>query len=835
MFGRGISYMEVGRKVTVIVMEHNFLTEASENFLKHAVRAKSTTDKYYTDGNFFKKVQEQKLKEATAVYFNFKQDFSGKKLAKQHCETYDYKNFLEENVIDKNTNNPIYQENTKFADHDLSAFKWVHLIFPEVVDVDYSEYSDEKFYKNNLFVKEYKDGLMAVAPEIKDSVNNRLHLSAAESDLSFKMLFAIEEERFYDFGSIDWENKKFDNLNLYIVAPKINKNKAVKIVLKNNIAWNKIVKQQRKNKINNVSNSELVFLRKNSGCMGTLGRLKFATGFERINNQYQGDSYKNLLLKTSFQKTLFSNYHSLLKTKFTHFNKIIADNGYSYNDLKEIYLKEIYPYEQDLGPHYIPLEENQKMDEIFYKKKMIKSILLNKFCSFNTLPNGITINIKHNTPEDCVLFWTNIDLFELFFNLFNEHNNKLSFYFTGILNDETIEKYHGEEDRSSSCLQIKPIYESIKKGCEDDKDFTIYEKHKNTIKEKFDFKDKHILQEAMDAQNGFLMPYDGAFELLDDPIYKFIRFREYENFISIVISDKNERCLVEVFDKNKLDFKYMIWNDMKIEFENSKQCVSDIYTKLAVCIRDAKILIERDSTMRFQGKRTPHGCNTNSSYEIYFPRSRSKRNNSKEQLKKEKDFFNESRKFSGTRRQHARKLIEGYKADKRQLLLAKQMDFYVPDGHTYVKASTWGDNMTKREIRYRNTALNGIFYFNEREMSEAEKITRMSSAGFEEYCSKRIEKLGYEIKHKSNYDGGIDIRAVRVLDNMQVEDLLVQCKHWNSPIPPGAIRDFKTACDIEETNNLKKFMFITSSTFSSGAKELAEKFNIMLTDVNDLI
>ena len=70
---------------------------------------------------------------------------------------------------------------------------------------------------------------------------------------------------------------------------------------------------------------------------------------------------------------------------------------------------------------------------------------------------------------------------------------------------------------------------------------------------------------------------------------------------------------------------------------------------------------------------------------------------------------------------------------------------------------------------------------------------------------------------------------------MEAEDLLVQCKHWNSPIPPGAIRDFKTACDLEKTNNNKKFMFITSSKFSTGAKELAEKFDIMLIDGNNLI
>ena len=267
----------------------------------------------------------------------------------------------------------------------------------------------------------------------------------------------------------------------------------------------------------------------------------------------------------------------------------------------------------------------------------------------------------------------------------------------------------------------------------------------------------------------------------------------------------------------------------------SDQCLEDIYLKLATCIRDAKVLIERDSTMQFRGRRTPQGCNTKSTYEIYFPRVRYRRNPSKEQLRKEKNFFNESRKFSGTRRQHVRRLVAGYKADKKQLLLAKQMDFYVPEGHTYVKASTWGDNMTKREVRYRNTALNGIFYFDTKEMSEAQKINRLSSAGFEEYCSKHLQKLGYEIKYRRNYDGGIDIRAVKILDNMEAEDLLVQCKHWNYPVPPGAIRDFKTACDLEESKNNKKFVFMTSSKFSPGAVELADKFNIILIDGEQFI
>ena len=490
-------------------------------------------------------------------------------------------------------------------------------------------------------------------------------------------------------------------------------------------------------------------------------------------------------------------------------------------ELKQIYLKEIYPYEEKLEPYIAPTLLDKEIRLAFYKSCFLKFILLKHACDYNTLLDQTIIDTKYKSETDCLLFWNKINLFELFFNLFNEHNSRLALNPEGIVND--LDKFD-----EKFTLETRPVPSFLLES---------FKEKINELEEpqKYEFKSKHILEEAMDSSTGYLMPYDGVFELLHDPLFNFIRFREYEDFISIVISDKNERCLVEVFDKNKVDFKYMLWNDLKQSQYHSEDCVDDIYTKLATCIRDAKVLIERDSTMQYQGKRKPYGSNTDSVYHVYFPRVKYRRSSGKQQLRKEKDFFNESRKFSGTRRQHTRRLVAGYKADKKQLLLAKQMDFYVPEGHTYVKAATWGDNMTKREIRYRNTALNGIFYFDTREMSEAQKIDRLGSAGFEEYSEKYIQKLGYEVKHKTNYDGGIDIRAVKILDNMEAEDLLVQCKHWNSPIPPGEMRDFKTACDLEETRNNKKFMFITSSKFSTGAKELAEKFNIMLIDGNDLI
>ena len=115
-----------------------------------------------------------------------------------------------------------------------------------------------------------------------------------------------------------------------------------------------------------------------------------------------------------------------------------------------------------------------------------------------------------------------------------------------------------------------------------------------------------------------------------------------------------------------------------------------------------------------------------------------------------------------------------------------------------------------------------------KKISEKEKIDQLGPLGFEEYCREHIKKIGYEVKTSQNYDGGIDIRAMKVLDNLETEYLMVQCKHWKTPIPPNEMRAFKTACDEEHSEYKKVKMFITSSRFSPGAKELANKHNIKL-------
>ena len=785
----------------MIDIEHNFLTEKTKDYLNTYFKDKNHDD--------FVKSQKNKMKESTHFFFCLppqKQNFTKSQFDKMY-------------EFDANQ--------TNFTDTDEKNVSNLH--YPETEHIDYLEYGNEEFFKNDLFAKEYKDGILLVTNykankrmaqtafviaecEKKNTVNGKVILSMYKS-----------REKFKNFGQINWQDKKFDEqVILYFVFPNYSKNKAIKIVLKNN-HMNKLVNFFRENDTVKTSKENILFCRSKASTFDFILSLKTRQNYDEFYGDIQD---KNIFLKYGYESALirFNNIMGYFEDKETEvtldFKKRIKDK--TVEELKQIYLKEIYPYEENLEPYMAPSLNDEKTQIAYYKSIFLKFELLKNACEYNLLLNGTVIDTEYKSETDCLLFWNKINLFELFFNLFNKNNCKLALNPEEVVND--LDKFHDH-----FILEIEPIPQFIRKS------FNKAIKKVDLIDPQYTFKEKHILQEAMDSSTGYLMPYDGAFELLHDPLFNFIRFREYEDFISIVISDKNERCLVEVFDKNKVDFKYMLWNDLKQSQYHSEDCVDEIYTKLATCIRDAKVLIERDSTMRYQGKRKPYGSNTDSVYHVYFPRVSYKRNSSKEQLRKEKDFFAESRKFSGTRRQHVRRLVAGYKADKKQLLLAKQMDFYVPEGHTYVKASTWGDNMTKREIRYRNTALNGIFYFDKKEMSEAQRLDRLGPPGFEEYCEKQIQKLGYEVKKRSNYDGGIDIRAVKILDNMEVEDLFVQCKLWNHPIPPGAIRDFKTACDLEESKNNKKFAFMTSSKFSPGAVELADKFNIILIDGSDFI
>jgi len=715
-----------------------------------------------------------------------------------------------------------------------------NLFIPEIVEIDYSEYLDIPMFEHNIYAKPYKDGIMLVTDVEKGNrMLTALTLGLVDKSTSVdcKVVATIFQNKFRNHGQIDWTSKNFDNqLVFYVVVPKIVKNKAARIVFKNNIRANQLIKLFRSNSPRKLPTGDFRhFFDKTANIQDILVGIYRCQEDEKEKKKYDYDNYpKHSLLQASYRGALI---------ECSNYCIVANDNGYgpeeyykhieeyknkSLEEIKQEYMRDIFPFEKDLeisimqNTMWNNKEKNKTLSAFFHKNLLKMVIFYYHTKEGTTLCNGVEINPEGKSIVDCLLFWKKISLFEVLFNVLNDKNFPLCIRESQIINDVDI---------------FNPLLNSHVSLSDD----SFMGKNPDAIqgnkfgKMKFEFKDKHILQQAMESQTGYLMPYDGAFELLHDPVFNFIRFREYGDFITIVVCDKNERYFTEVFCKKKVDFKYMLWNQLKFNENYSEDCLQDIYTKFATCIRDAKVLIERDSSMQYQGRRRPYGSNTNSVYHFYFPKVRYRRNPNAMQQKREKDFFNESIKFGGTRRAHARRLTDNQKPSKKQMLLAKRLDIWIPDGHTFVRETEWGNNRTKREIKYRNTALNGVFYYDEKEISEAKKIDQLSPPGFEEYCAERIKKLGYSIKSCQNFDGGIDIRAVKILDNHDTEYLLVQCKHWNTPIPPGEIRDFKTACDMEESEYKKIYMFIASNKFSPGARKIAERFNIKLIEGDDLI
>jgi len=706
-----------------------------------------------------------------------------------------------------------------------------NLFIPYQVQIDYSEYSDVPKFKDNIYAKPYKDGIMLVT-DVEKANHSCLALSfneKAEFDADFyhgNVIVRMFNEVFHNFGQIDWNHKNFDNqLVFYVVVPKIVKNKAARIVFKNNIHANKLIKFFRSKPIQSLPPGKFkYFYDRTSKALQVSINLTAATQDKTLkkNEQY---IYSNQQLLDAGYKIALREY-SIMGTdsKINDYWKFLeAYEKKSLEEIKQEYVKDIFPLEKSLEYTTIQnLDHKDKRYFAYFKKNLLKMVILYYHTNKGTtLYDDTLINIENKTQADCLLFWKSIDLFELLFNVLNKKNFPLCIENSKIINDEDI----------YSTLLL-PQFGHMK-------NFIIDKKYRYlggpSLKEEktFNFKYKHILEESVNNATGYLVPYDGFFELLHDPIFKGIRFREEGDLVTAVILDRNERHFVEVFSKTEVDFKYMFWNHVKHNKDYSEECTQSIYRKIAIVIRDSHVLVDREITMGAGGKRRPYGMNTDSEYNIYYyPRKRYRyKNNTKAQ----KDFFRESRKFSGSRVAHLRGLPADYEPSEKQKLLAKSLGWHVPPGHTFVKELT-GIKMKKKETKYRHTGLNNLFYFGSNEVSEAQKINQLPDGmAFEEYCQEYVKKLGYSTKSRQNYDGGIDIRATKILDNGETEYLIAQCKKWNTPIPPGEMRAFKASCDEEQSEYKKVKIFMTSNKFSPGAREYAEKYNIKLIDGSDFI
>lgn len=143
-----------------------------------------------------------------------------------------------------------------------------------------------------------------------------------------------------------------------------------------------------------------------------------------------------------------------------------------------------------------------------------------------------------------------------------------------------------------------------------------------------------------------------------------------------------------------------------------------------------------------------------------------------------------------------------------------------------------GNALTRRNI--------AEWFDEQREQTKDELLARMAKINhyrFEELMVHLFAVMGYKgdngqiMVTKRSKDGGID--GVLSQDPLGVQRVYIQVKHYrpSNIVEQHAIMEFGTAMKIKHAS---QGVFITTSSFSRGAKETAEKLGIILVDGDQL-
>ena len=771
---------------------------------------------------------------------------------------------------------------------------------PKLVDIEYKEL--DKFYcaKKAGFVKKYKDGLIAFCNEnVKDL--QQMSISMYKNEDKSKdsggptqhfMSINNNTEFFLDARDIEYYNSIKEDLNLYVAYEKGYKNKLLHFNFKKNKAVITAV-----NRLNNYVNSEDVQVHhkdfnafidedhvtryvESLGVSEKFETLKDAKddnlydsgkswfekerAIENIQKGIEDKVSKKDVLKLSFESFfinkligLYSMLKHIIDSSTEEELEKLKDQGEMFkylnlnkemlNDTKKIILSvkqfmKTLPTDTDYKDlkRVIKTHQNKNIKDLKREGSaesrnflinttdviihMGYILILLKHTEYGTsLPEIGEIDTENKTFTDCYVFWQKVRLFNITNNYIERSDFPIMLGKGMIINDEHLYK---------EIFNISREQADVVKNTE----YTL--ENCNIINNDTTVNIKEILKEALNQESGLLIPHNACVEIPDDFIFKYARFVESKDFITIFLHDSKDRYATEMFVKGEDNFRYWLYNEHNLSEYQSNESIGNLYLKLASCIRDWKVLIERDSTMTCRGPRIPKDVDTTRKRWFYLPRVKYNRKKDEDQIKREKIFFSENRVFSGERREHKRKLQEGMKPSKAQIVLAESRGVYIPEGYTYVRNSVWGKlKKSSREIKYRSKSMHGLLFSNEKDINKTKELVNMSPAGFEEHCEKYVESLGYQVYKKWNYDGGIDIRGIKD-DGSR---LFVQCKHYlesGNPIGPDVVRELQGSVDLE-TKDMEECkidkMVITSTRYTYKAIQAAESLNIKLITTDQII
>lgn len=119
------------------------------------------------------------------------------------------------------------------------------------------------------------------------------------------------------------------------------------------------------------------------------------------------------------------------------------------------------------------------------------------------------------------------------------------------------------------------------------------------------------------------------------------------------------------------------------------------------------------------------------------------------------------------------------------------------------------------------------------ELDVAPEGSRPAWFDFEKDCARLLRSDGMNVIHRAAHrdgDGGVDLYAV----DANEQSWVVQCKCWaaHREVPLAVIRELSGAIALadEGASRPSRGIVITTSRFSSGAKEVADQLGFVLID-----